>query len=367
MSALAWPLSVPVLTDGFVTLRAHHQGDLPAIVDMVTDSETQAWTTVPSQYHREAAEQFLSNVVTPGWDTGHNRIWVIDVNGAFAGQVDLRSTSPVKEIAYATHPEFRRQGITQAAVRLAINYAFTELDTDVIQWRAIVGNIASLRLAYACGFTFHGISPKLLPGDNRGHDAWTGSLSFGEAPYPNSTWAASTIEDSQVRLRPLHVSDWSRWDETLCAPEAQQFLVAVSGPLSTDTAAKRYAHVQWAAARGRACAWAITELGSDDFLGVIVADALDDPYGGSTELEWALHPDARGRGIMSRAVKLVVNHVLSPDGLDQRRLTAYIASSNCPSNAVAQRAGGHLFGTQTASEPLGDGNFDDVNEYEWRR
>lgn len=367
MNLMSWPLSVPVLTDGFVTLRAHHNNDLEPMVEMVTDPQTQTWTSVPAEYHEQAAEQFMTDVVSAGWDSGSHRIWVVELEGAFVGQVDLRGAGAVKEIAYVTHPFFRERGATRAAVRLVLNYAFTELETEVVHWRARVGNVASLRVAHACGFTFHETIPRLLHEHGQLHDAWTGSIAFGEPTFPRDEWPSIKLAGERVRLRPLRTRDAQRWDETLGEESAQTYLVGTTGAFTEGDAAQRLANVSWDVARGRSYAWVITDLESDEFCGLVIAHGLKAPNAGGTEFEWMLHPEARGRGFMTEAVTLALNYVLDPDGFDQRRATAFVAASNIASNRVAERAGGRLFGTQTSSEPIGSGDYDNLNEYEWLR
>lgn len=70
---------------------------------------------------------------------------------------------------------------------------------------------------------------------------------------------------------------------------------------------------------------------------------------------------------MAEAVRLAIAHVLDPEGFNQQRVSAFVAASNTASNRVAVKTGGQHFGTQTRSEPLGDGTFDDLHQYEWLR
>ena len=44
------------------------------------------------------------------------------------------------------------------AVRLAVRWAFAEAGLPVVHWQARAGNLASWRVAHACGFAFHGES-----------------------------------------------------------------------------------------------------------------------------------------------------------------------------------------------------------------
>ncbi|WP_392466693.1 hypothetical protein ACF3NS_13715 [Arsenicicoccus cauae] len=48
-------MTVTELTDGVVLLRAHTEGDVPAIVEQCTDPESLRWTTVPRPYDTGAA------------------------------------------------------------------------------------------------------------------------------------------------------------------------------------------------------------------------------------------------------------------------------------------------------------------------
>jgi RimJ/RimL family protein N-acetyltransferase len=87
----------------------------------------------------------------------------------------------------------------------------------------------------------------------------------------------------------------------------------------------------------------------------------------SGEIGYWMHPAARGRGLMTEAVRMVVRHALDPEGLDRRRLVLYAAADNPASNAVAIAAGYQHYGTQRAAERLGDGSYDDLHGYELLR
>ena len=88
---MTWPLSVPVLTDGVVTLRAHTPTDVSAMLETATDPEMVRWTAVPTPYGPNEATRFLGDVVQAGWDAGTHLMWAIEVTGndgrpQFAGQ-----------------------------------------------------------------------------------------------------------------------------------------------------------------------------------------------------------------------------------------------------------------------------------------
>jgi RimJ/RimL family protein N-acetyltransferase len=106
---------------------------------------------------------------------------------------------------------------------------------------------------------------------------------------------------------------------------------------------------------------------TDVLLGhVSVMDMLGiNPTGG--EVGYWTHPDARGRGVMTEAVRAVVKHAFEPAGLDRMRLVLHAAAGNPASNAVAIAAGFSHFGTQSKAELLGDGTYDDLHGYELLR
>ena len=157
---LQWPLNVPVLSDGVVTLRAHVPGDVDRVVEMAADALTREWTVVPLDNDRAMSESFVFEHIPKGWDDGTHFGWAIEHDGLFAGNIDIRNV-PVADIGYALHPDARGLGVMARAVRLANDWAFAEGGAEVIHWHANVGNIASLRLAHRTGFTLHGTIPDM--------------------------------------------------------------------------------------------------------------------------------------------------------------------------------------------------------------
>ena len=123
----------------------------------------------------------------------------------------------------------------------------------------------------------------------------------------------------------------------------------------------------WQGATGAKATWAIAARETDALLGNIAVMDLLGPNPTSGEIGYWLHPDARGRGVMTEATRLVVGHCLDAVGLDRRRLVLYAAAGNAASNAIAVAAGFSRYGTQRAAERLGDGSYDDLHGYELLR
>lgn len=75
----------------------------------------------------------------------------------------------------------------------------------------------------------------------------------------------------------------------------------------------------------------------------------------TAEIGFWLAPWARRRGVMSRAVALVLDAAFAPDGLDLARVTWRAVVGNWPSRRVAWRAGFRVEGTVRAELAHRDG------------
>lgn len=368
---MRWPLNVPVLSDGEVTIRAHVPTDLDAMVEMSTDPDMVRWTAIPDPYTRSMSEQFAFTVIPRGWEDGSHRGWAIeavddDGRSRFAGNVDIRS-KPIADIGFALHPWARGRGIMARAVRLAVDWSLSEGGVDIVHWRSHVGNEASLRVAHATGFTLHGTTPGMLLERGQVLDAWTGSFRFGDTPYALSPWAEPVvIETDRLRLRPMSDHDVPRIIETCNDPMLSRYIAGLS-PCTPASARGQIDSAVWSSATGAKVTWAVADRETDLMLGNVTVMDLHGPNPTSGELGYWTHPDARGRGLTTEAVRAAIRHAFDPEGLDRRRLVLYAAASNDASNAIATSVGFTRYGTQRAAERLGDGSYDDLHGYEVRR
>jgi ribosomal-protein-alanine N-acetyltransferase len=364
-----WPLTVPVLSDGVVALRAHAPQDVDPMVEMAVDPDMVRWTAIPTPYTRAMSEQFAFTAMPRGWETGTHRGWAIEATddegrSRFAGNIDVRQ-KPIADIGFALHPWARGRGIMARAVRLAVDWSLTEGGVEIVHWRSHVGNEGSLRVAHATGFTLHGLVPGMLHERGVVLDAWTGSIRFGDAPFARTGWAESTVlESDRLRLRPFTEADVPRVVEACSDPLTRHFLAALPHPYTAATARAYLADCVWQAATGAKATWAIADRATDELIGNISVMDMLGVNAEHGEIGYWLHPDARGRGLMTEATGMVVRHAFSPAGLDRRRLVLYAAVDNPASNAVAAAAGFRLYGTQRVAERLGDGSYDDLNGYE---
>lgn len=353
---------VPVLRDDVLTLRGHRADDVDRVLEMASDPEMGRWTTVPTPYTRADAESFVLETVPRGWSDGSAMSWAIEYDNRFVGNVDIRGQGVVADIGFALHPDARGRGLMHRAVELALAHAFGQARKRVVQWKAPVGNLASLRVAHACGFTLDARVPDLL--DLRGdvRDAWCGSIRAGDSTDPKSTWWATTFETERFRLRPLAETDDERIRETLDDPVSRTYLFGRPSPLTIEHAAAERTRKWWTAARGETCTWAVTDPADDLYLGDITLLDIDEVTG--AEAGFYTHPDSRGIGALGETFPAVVEHAFDVLGL--RRLTLFAADSNTGSKALAESAGFRWFGTQPLAARSG-GVFEDLVGYELLR
>lgn len=359
-----------MLTDGVVTLRAHTDADIDPAFEMCQDPEMQRWTTVPVPYERRHAVNYLTELIVNGWQDGGMWGWAMEYDGRFVGTVDLRDgEGGVGEVGFAIAPWARGAGVMTRALKLAVRYAFDVLGWDRVIWRAFVGNWASRRVAWKCGFRGLVVVPGA--GKSRGvrHDEWVATIGRDDELEPQGNWwQVAELEGGGIRLRAFRATDAKRVAEA-CNDERTQFwLAGMPSPYEVTDAEAFIESRQENRATGEGVQWAITDAGSDELIGCVsvfgMNDRIDNTVG---EIGYWLHPEARGRGVMTTAVGLVVEHAFKPvaeGGLGRRRLTLFAAEGNTASAHVAEANGFTHVGTDRAAGPRRDGTYSDVHAFD---
>ncbi|MGN6415284.1 GNAT family N-acetyltransferase [Flexivirga sp.] len=356
-----FPDDVPELSDGVVTLRAHRESDLLRIVEFANDPRSRAGVPLPAPYGMDQAREFFDTVRTT-WEAGTRQgAWAIEVNGRWAGSINLHPRADrTTEIGYGVHPDVRGRGVTTAAARLLVTHAFDTLGMRTVVWRAARGNWASRRVAWALGFTVDGSWPGTHPGpDGTVVGTWFGHLHAADPLEPQLPWRApAPLAGSGVRLRA-----W-RPDDRPAEPqdEALAHFLLGSAPAADDFAEWLLTRRERMAA-GEAVVWCIADAATDRALGGIQLFRMNVPMlRGSAMLAYWLQPTARGRGVMREAVELVVAHALAPGdagGLGLRRLAAYADTTNLASLRVLRGAGFRQTGIDRSTITFPDGTVGD--------
>jgi RimJ/RimL family protein N-acetyltransferase len=362
-------VEVPVLSDGVVTLRERRLDDLDEVVRMARDRDSLRWTTIPSPYSPADALAFIQQISPAGWRDQSIFGWAIEIADddgqlRFAGNIDVRAGAR-PDIGYMLHPQARGRGVMSRAVRLATRWAFDVVGMPVIHWETHAGNLPSWRVAWACGFRFHGEVPAYSPQRGELRDAWLASLRADDDGRPTTTWEQTPeLTGERVRLRPFIDTDVPRIVEACNDARTRHWLPTMPHPYTADDARAFVTSRLLGASLGRLVAWAVADVDTDLLLATVGLQGLADPMcPHSAELGYWAHPDARGRGAVTEAVRLAVAHAFQPrsaGGLGRQRVQLGASWSNTASRQVAERNGFTQVGRFRQEGVVGIG--DDVDE-----
>lgn len=159
--------------------------DIDACTAFCQDPIFEQMMMTPWPYERSDAEEFLLKYVPEAWQSGQELSWAIrlaDHPDQLIGMIGLRRERC--EIGYWVGSPFRGMGIVPEAATEVLRWnRETGAIPEPINWRCVVGNIASARAARAAGFRFRGFG---IGADRAGTEpAWLGD--FGN-PEPGLPW-----------------------------------------------------------------------------------------------------------------------------------------------------------------------------------
>ncbi|MBF4768026.1 GNAT family N-acetyltransferase [Nocardioides agariphilus] len=364
------PVTAPTLTDGPVTLRHPQESDVQGSWEQCQDPLSIQWTTVPVPYSHADARDFILGFVPGAWESDKEWGFVVEAEGRYAGHICLRNEGDRRaEIAYGSHPWVRGTGHMEHALRMLLDWGFREKDLATVIWLANVGNWASRRLAWKLGFTFEGTLRQWLPHRGELRDAWTGTLLSGDPREPQRRWLDEVVLDGPgVRLRAFVDTDAERVLEACLDERTRGWLGSLPSPYTVQEALAFIRGGTAARANGDGLSWAVVDPATDLVIGSVgLFDLTDDLAHG--EVGYWTHPEARGRGVMTTAVGLVLQHAFDVLGL--QRVKAYAAVDNAASRHVLEASGMTEHGLERLGTVLADGRADcvlyDVLRGEWSR
>lgn len=159
-------------------LSAPTTADADAIYAACQDADIQRYTTVPSPYLREHADGFIPHA-RRGWEEGTEATWAIRDGAVLAGMIGLhRLAGSYPELGYWMTRTSRGRGLLTEAAGAVLDWAFASdgVDAPRVEWRAVVGNRSSARVARAVGFRFEGTLRSALPTPLGRQDAWIAGI-----------------------------------------------------------------------------------------------------------------------------------------------------------------------------------------------
>lgn len=239
-------------------LRPLHPDDAQAISRACTDEDIARWTQIPQPYTFEDALAFV------GSKAGEDHVWAIENSGGFAGVMGVRNTMAtmpglVTEVGYWVAPWARGQGLATAALT-AMRDALTAAGYQRINWEALAGNEASVRVAQKAGFVVEGYRRQSMVQRGRLVDVvvggWTAPREVPELVA--GVWQVQPVEVADVppQLRPMASTSVAAWvARTAVGGEDSGYVLAVrsvaglhvlgfGAPDASVEAARRYLRAQ---------------------------------------------------------------------------------------------------------------------------
>jgi RimJ/RimL family protein N-acetyltransferase len=135
---------------------------------------------VPFPYERTHAEEFVRRV-PKDWDAGKHLTWGIREQDRLIGTIGLyrMDGDGTGEIGFWMAPDSRGGGRLREAANAVIDWGFSDdggPGLHRIEWRAVVGNDASARVARALGFRYEGTLRQALANAKHRDDGWIAAL-----------------------------------------------------------------------------------------------------------------------------------------------------------------------------------------------
>ncbi|WP_055534978.1 GNAT family N-acetyltransferase [Streptomyces graminilatus] len=177
------------LTTPRLLLRTVGPHDADAVYAAVQDPDIQRWTTIPSPYLPEHAHGFTNKLVPDSWADGSMFTFGVFLPDAeeLVGMVALTMRAPgVTEVGFWAAKAHRGNGYITEATIAASRWAFTRLSVDRVEWRAEVGNAASLATAQKAGFTMEGTLRSAMINKGVHRDCWVASLLPSDIALPST-------------------------------------------------------------------------------------------------------------------------------------------------------------------------------------
>lgn len=159
--------------------------DAPAITEAAQDAEVPRWTTLPSPYTLDDAREFIANAAA--WTAEGSQLnWAIRRDGAWVGMIGLAHLDRASgaEIGYWMAAHARGRGLLTEAARAVVDHGLDRLGLPRIEWRAVVGNVPSARVARRLGFRYEGTMRQGLADPRGRHDGWIAAILPGDDRTP---------------------------------------------------------------------------------------------------------------------------------------------------------------------------------------
>ncbi|WP_446218511.1 GNAT family N-acetyltransferase [Micromonospora sp. IBHARD004] len=342
-----------------VRLRLFRLDDAADTAAACADPLTQRFISgMPDPYTEETARWWITEGAPAAWASGGSAYAIADpATDRLLGGVGLSQVVPYRaqaEIGYWVAPWARGRGVASAATRALAGHAFAT-GTARLEVLTHPENTASQRVALAAGFRHEGVRRSATPVRGGGwHDliAWVRLADDppGAAARLLPDLPDGRLTDGVVTLRRLGPDDVAAMYRLHTRPEVVANRVPPAPP--TRAAIERRclkAESHWLA--GGSADFAVLDAATGAVAGGC-ALVYDEPSTGQAMLGYSLLPEARGRGLATRTVRLLAGWAF---GVGLARLWAGTRPENVASQRVLEKVGFRREGLARGRLPGPDG------------
>ncbi|QLQ39422.1 GNAT family N-acetyltransferase [Micromonospora robiginosa] len=335
---------IPETIEGYgVRLRPTRPADVPELVAGCTDPETRRFLpALPEGYDADSARRWIAEGEPAVWAAGGCAYAIADPDtDRLLGGIGLTRLAPARgdfEIGYWVAPWARGRGVATAATRALGERAFAAgaARLELLTHRQ---NEPSQRAALACGYRYEGVRRAASAGrDGVRHDLVAWVRLADDPPGPTTRLLpdlpGGRLTDGVATLRRLGPADAAALYRLHTLPEVVANRVPAVPPDRESIARRcRLAAGYWLA--GDAADLAVLDAATGALVGGC-ALGYDEPATGQATLGYSLLPEARGRGLATRAVRLLAGWAFD---VGVARVWAGTRAENVASQRVLERAG----------------------------
>ncbi|MEU2613343.1 GNAT family N-acetyltransferase [Micromonospora sp. NPDC007271] len=342
-----------------VRLRPFRLADVADTAVACADPVTQRGISgLPDPYTEESARWWITEGAPAAWAGGGAAYAIADpANDRLLGGIGLSQPVPVRgqwEIGYWVTPGARGRGVATAATRALAEHAFAA-GCARLELLTNEENTASQRVALAAGFRHEGVRRAANPSRGGGrHDLIAWVRLADDPPGPAARLLPDLpdgrLTDDVVTLRRVTLGDTDALHRLHTLPEVVANRVPPLPPTWESIERRcRRAENHWLA--GRSADLAILDAASGTLVGGCVLH-YDEPATGQAMLGCSMLPEARGRGLTTRAMGLLVGWAFD---IGLARLWAGTRPENVAAQRVLEKAGFRREGMLRGRLPGPDG------------
>ncbi|HEV7168205.1 MAG TPA: GNAT family protein [Micrococcaceae bacterium] len=319
--------TVPVLSDGVVTLRPFAAADAAAYAALNREPENVRWSASQAGMTESQALHAITGPIAEGWRIGTTRrLAIIGPDGELAGTTALHNVNNGSaSLGIKLTAAARGRGLARRSVQLMVDYAFGPVALQVLHWHAVVGNEPSRRLAEAAGFRLEGtvrgysyadgapadawifslLPADLLPGDPLPADLLPGDRLPTQPPVLDLEPVVPVLSDGTVTLRALKGQDLEQLVANCQDPDAVRWTTVPLKYTAEDARTFIFDAVPGWWKDGTQQNFAVADARTDTLLGSIGLHAF---RAGVAEVGINMGPHSRGTGAAERACRLLLDY-----------------------------------------------------------